>query len=566
MTDNLILGILKRDGPTLSSDLARQLEAAGLTPEAARKRISRGVAGVNRLAGLVFPKGVRFFYVESDYNGERYWRALAEAASKASPAYGAALAALEARGGIVPLNQFAVICGSPVRQAGQVSSENVLKRLEAVKLVRRGDVEGVGACVMLGGNGFIGEVDLDGLRPRLITENILLLAVRDWARKLGMASYDRIEVRGVNDELPRYGTFNWDLCGPSYLAPMVRYDKGGKPKPGFLVCDTVSGETIDERAIAAFIRKCKLSASLRNLPPVMPMLIADRFTREAFRLGKSHGIVMATPYSLFGREVAIGLATLLNTLGKAAAVAVTKPEVITELFDRLGQIEGAAGNLRGALFEMIVAHAVQRDGGGSIDIGLRVKNNLGFKAEIDVLRAKGAEVRCYECKGYQPNHLIDAPELKRWLEEKVPGIYQVLRAQERFAAPVQIHFEFWTSGGFTLDAIALLEAAKAKTKRYGIHYLAGADVRKLVAGVNAAGLVKTLDEHYFNHPLTRTDTKYDAPAALAAAELALELELGDCGNDETEVVLPYLSLKNRRPHSCRPHQLSSVAANPNLSC
>ena len=59
MTDNLILGILKRDGPTLSSDLARQLEASGLTPEAARKRISRGVAGVNRLAGLVFPKGVR---------------------------------------------------------------------------------------------------------------------------------------------------------------------------------------------------------------------------------------------------------------------------------------------------------------------------------------------------------------------------------------------------------------------------------------------------------------------------------------------------------------------------
>lgn len=81
---------------------------------------------------------------------------------------------------------------------------------------------------------------------------------------------------------------------------------------------------------------------------------------------------MAAPYLLFGREVAIGLAMLLTTLGKAAVIAVAKPEVITELFDRLGQIEGAAGNLRGALFEMIVAHAVQREGGGSIDIGFRV--------------------------------------------------------------------------------------------------------------------------------------------------------------------------------------------------
>ena len=551
MTDNLILSFLKRNGPSLSSDVARELQASGLSPEAARKRISRGVAGVNRLAGLVFPKGVRFFYLESDYNGERYWRALAEAAGKASPAYGAALAALGARGGIVPIDQFSIVWGSPVRQSGQISSEIVLKRLEAVKLVRRAELEGLGTCVLLGGNGLIGDVDVDGLRPRLITENILLLAVRDWARKLGMASYDRITVRGVDAELPRYGTFNWDLCGPSYLAPMVRYDKSGKPKPGFLVCDTVSGETIDEGAIAAFIRKCKLSASLRNLPPVLPVLIADRFTREAFRLGKSHGIVMATPYSLFGREVAIGLATLLTTLGKAAAIAVSKPEVISELFDRLGQIEGAAGNLRGALFEMIVAHAVQREGGGSIDIGLRVKSSLGFRAEIDVLRAKATEVRCYECKGYQPDHLVGLDEVKRWIEEKVPGIYQILRAQDRFAAPVAIHFEFWTRGGFTPDAIAFLDAAKAKTKRYGLHYRGGSDVRTFVSGVNAPGLVKTLDEHYFKHPLTRTNAKYDAPAVLDAIEMSLDLELGEGSEDEPDTV-PFLALKSPSSASVSP--------------
>ncbi|QND18323.1 hypothetical protein HB775_32310 (plasmid) [Rhizobium leguminosarum bv. trifolii] len=70
---------------------------------------------------------------------------------------------------------------------------------------------------------------------------------------------------------------------------------------------------------------------------MFPVSIADRYTREAQRLGKANGIVMATPRTLFGTEVAIGLATLLTTLSKAAAVAVSKPEVIEELFNRLGE-------------------------------------------------------------------------------------------------------------------------------------------------------------------------------------------------------------------------------------
>ena len=359
----------------------------------------------------------------------------------------------------------------------------------------------IGQCVVLAAGGFLGAPDVAGLRARLITENILLLAVRDWARRLGIASYEKIAVRDGSAVLPRYGTFNWDLCGPSYLAPMVRFDRTGKPNPGFLVCDSVTGETVDVAAIAAFLRKCKLSAGMRNLPPAMPVLIADRFTREAFRLGKSHGLIMATPYSLFGKEVAIGLAALLQTLNKAAAIAVAKPEVIGELFDRLGKIEGAAGNLRGALFELIVAHAVFQEGGGSIEIGARIRSSDGFRAEIDVRRTKPSEVRVFECKGYQPNHLVDVDEVTRWLEQKVPGIYAAARAEQR-SSSVEVHFEFWTTGGFTADAIAYLEEAKSRLKRYHIHYKSGADVRSY-ASKHASDLLKTLDEHYFNHSVAR---------------------------------------------------------------
>ena len=93
---------------------------------------------------------------------------------------------------------------------------------------------------------------------------------------------------------------------------MVRREANGKPRPGFLVCDALAGSEIGESAIAAFVRKCQLLSYLRRVPPVLPLLIADRFTREAFRLGRSHGVMMATPGTLFGREVAQGLASLLG--------------------------------------------------------------------------------------------------------------------------------------------------------------------------------------------------------------------------------------------------------------
>jgi hypothetical protein len=540
--ENTIVGILKRDGPCLSGELGRKLEAFGLTPEAARKRVSRGASGVRRLSGLIFPKSVRFLYHESDYNKERYWHALADSVTIASPAYGPALAALQARDGVVPLAYFGIISGSPIRQSGQISSETILERLEAVDLVRRTHVDGVGTCVALSAKGYLGVPNYAALRARLVVENMLLLAVRDWARKLGMASFDKISIRTVDDTLPRYGTFNWDLCGPSYLAPMTRTDRSGKLIPGFLVCDVVVGAVVETEAIAAFVRKCKLSAALRNLPSVMPMLVADRFSPEALRLGKSNGFVMATPYTLFGKDVAIGLATLLQTLNKAAGIAVTKPEVIGELFDRLGQIEGAAGNLRGALFELIVAHSVHLEGGGSIDIGRRLHwadGSNDFNSEIDVMRVKPSEVRVFECKGYQPNHLVDIDEVKRWIEEKVPGIYTWLRLEERFQTR-DVHFEFWTTGGFTKAAVDYFESVRQRLRRYHVHYVSGGGVRAYVAKQNASGLIKTLDEHYLNHPISKFDTKHNGAAALNAVKQGFEIEIG--GLDEVDETLPFVNV------------------------
>lgn len=128
----IVESLLLKDGPCLSS------------PDVARQRIARAGPNVLRLKGLIFPRNARFLYHEKDASKERYWTALARVVREASPAYGPALAALRAPDGVVPLEQFSIVSGSPIRQRGQISSETVLERLEAVHLVRRCELQGVG--------------------------------------------------------------------------------------------------------------------------------------------------------------------------------------------------------------------------------------------------------------------------------------------------------------------------------------------------------------------------------------------------------------------------------------
>ena len=91
--------LLKESGPCLSTELAgRLIEQYGLTPEAARKRISRQPASVRRLAYLKFPRNARFVYLQDQYGSPWFWDARVKALLETSPAYGGAIAALRQRG------------------------------------------------------------------------------------------------------------------------------------------------------------------------------------------------------------------------------------------------------------------------------------------------------------------------------------------------------------------------------------------------------------------------------------------------------------------------------------
>jgi hypothetical protein len=203
------------------------------------------------------------------------------------------------------------------------------------------------------------------------------------------------------------------------------------------------------------------------------------------------------------------------------------------LFDKLGSIEGADLNLRGALFELVVGHVVQARSGGSIDINHLIRGD-GFEAEVDVRRVVAGEVWIYECKGYQPDHMIGIDDIEKWLTDRVPGIFRATKLEPRFSGS-EVHFEFWTSGGFTPEAEARLAKAKASTRKYGIGWKSGKEVRAEIAKMASSGMAAMFDEHFLKHPVAVFDRRHDGTAALAGLDLKIELppDAGDARDAST---------------------------------
>ncbi len=388
----------------------------------------------------------------------------------------------------------------------------VLQRMEAVRLVRIDSFDGYGECVVVDGNGAFGAADIASMKARLATESVLLLAVRDWVRKLAMVSYNTVAIRDLSQaERPTFGTCRWDLCGPSYLRPFVMRSADGTPKPGFVVCDAFAGDGLGVEQIKYFLRKCQLLTPFAKLSPFLPILVAERYSKDAFAAGKRAGILMATSRTLFGEEVAAALTSLLRTLTKAAAVAAGNPDKIHELFSTLGRIEGAAANLRGALFEMIVGFLVREREGNTIDIGERVTDpNSGQSVEMDVRRIKeDQECWVYECKGHQPTDLVDIKMVRGWVE-KIGVIHSVLRREGRFQG-CRFGFEFWTCGNFEAEAIEFLKSVQLARPKLNLAWRDGVAVREYAAATNKKSILDTLDEHYFRHPV-KTFEKRNTPA------------------------------------------------------
>ena len=514
---DIVEDFLKAHGPCLSGEVAQHLiGSVGVSAVAARKRVSRVSGEVRRLGYITFPRKARFMYLQQQFGSPVYWQNLVRALLETNSAYGLAIAALRQRGGLIPAKHFSIACGAPVKQARHLSPDTILKRLSEAGLVQKSDVPGLGDCVLPIQHPEYYDDKAADVRVRLITEDFLLTAIRDWLRKLGIVSYDKVTTRDA-ESLPMVGTFAWDLTAPSYLGFMVKSGKDRTLKPGFVACDVFLGETVTADCIRPFINKCKTLRSLQKVGACMQIFVASNYDSTAFQLLKENGIIPATPNHLFGEEVAQGLIGLSAVLKKAAITAID-PAEFDGLFKKFGKIEGAATQLRGTLFEYLVADVARKTMSTDIKMNRIFKSDDDKKAEADVIAIKeGLSITFIECKGYSPYGEVPDAYVERWLQHNVPIFYKETRKHPDWKN-LKVHFEFWVTGTLSGAALSMIETAKKKINpnRYTIDLRLGPQILKICQSTNDEGLSTAFKKHFMkfdSNATTPQETVFGAGAS-----------------------------------------------------
>lgn len=520
MADELV-DYLMVHGPRLSGEVAAALaETLGITPSTARKKIERRSDSVRAL-DLMFPRRAQFLYVKAQYGSPRFWRNLAAALEESNGAYARAIWALSARGGVIPMAHFASAAGAS-SGLRQVSGEAAYERLVSVGLLQGIEVPGLGACVAFAkGDPFIDEL-IPAVRARVIAETVLLQSVQEWAAKLGFGSFHSFKLRNnVPGMAPNVASFEWDLSAPSFLGPLATWTNAGKPKPGFLVVDVLLTDKVGVDDVRPFVYKCTSLRQLRGVGRCLQFFVAHRYSRDALDMIRRAGIVPATPESLFGTEVARALMELASTLTQAASQAV-EPEKFAELFDRLGKVEGAAGTLRGALFEFVVADLIRHTvANPDITMNKIYRWNGKDAAEVDVrVVTKDQEIRFIECKGLLPGRLLSDKDVDDWLTKRIPAVRRHTLDNSELRNH-KLRFEMWLTGELSPEAKAKIEAEKAEvdSRRYTIEVFYANDIERMVDPFPA--LRKVVTQHFLKHPLSSPDevnplSRRQIPRALAA--------------------------------------------------
>lgn len=491
-----IVETLSREGPARAVRLVSTLtESLGISPEAARKRISRAQAPVERHSGLL-PRREAFLYLQRQRYTQRYWDHLLRDLRETGTVYASAIDGLRARGGIVPVDEFPVVSGAPIELRKQVSASSVMSELISLGVMREEQLGGLGRCCIAEADAVMAPLDPVRVTARRLTESVILDGLREWAWKNGIGSSNTITIRGEGEPC-RVGQFKWDLTGPCYILPLRRKNR----KHGFVVADVFTEDRLDVPHIQYFIRKVQIYEKSSNSGGLFPIIMADSFTGAAVTAGHKAGLIVATHKSLFGSQMASAITNLMDTLVRVATNVEVDDDSLYRLLDQLSEIEGRAGNMRGVIFELMVAYLATRKYGGRVDLRvIHTHRGTGAKAEIDVLCAgNSSEIHLIECKSRAPGGTVSLEEVEHWLG-KLPVMRDFVASRSDLREYKQT-CAFWTTGTFEPDAIEKLTYEQQQRTRRPIEWKDGQAVHAIAVQLKLKSIAEALRVHFLKHPL-----------------------------------------------------------------
>ena len=454
---------IEEKGPVLSSKLLEVLVNTGnsVSKEAARKQLSRLKGDIYRVRGL-FADGQILFFKNEIFGTEEYYSGVIRALKKAGKQYYIILQSLDFHYGQIKFIHLPSYSINPTLDLkGHVTFSSVFEKLKKLNLVSLDD-EYVSVLSQVSDN----NPNFSRAKGIELAKNFLLIQFNDWSRKIGLVAYNSSKFYST------FGNYQFNFVSPSYIGSLPKIGKN-KITPAFVVADFLIGNTINESQVEFFINKVRTLKFRKGIAHFIPFLIVDSIDTKALNNLKAEGIVVGFVNELFGNKYKDLLNSLINLVTNAGAILKKNPEAYLDLILQLNKlVDGKTNNLRGDLFEFAVGYYQGRIC-NSIDIG-KLINHKGLQREIDVFGLLANKVIVSECKGY--NHKVDKDEIETWLGEKIPVIRKWILDQPSISDR-NIVFEFWSTGGYTNDAIKVLEKRKLSTKKYSIEYF---DLDKMI--------------------------------------------------------------------------------------
>lgn len=443
---------IKNNGPTLSSELITFYKDSGLSDEAIRKRISRISDPIKKIKGF-FKDNQSFLYLENQYNKDIYHENLKDALKKAAKRYYSIILALEYHKGLLKKEYLASYSFSPINNLKSHKLFNdVISDLIRLNIIYEDDEYYILNPIYLDSS----TTNLDYNKATELGKKLLINQFYDYTRNIGLVSYNKGRIHS------EFFKFQFCFTAPSYISGITS-NVNDNIKPAFVIADFLIGSENNELYVDFFIQKIKIIKSQSNLR-FLPFLILSNTTPEALKKLKSEGIIIGFIDKLFGNEYQDLLNSLISVVTNAGAILKTKPEAYIKLLAQLDKlIDGKTNNLRGDLFELAVGYYYSNFC-QSLTISKKAKLDDSYK-EIDVCAVFQEKIIICECKAYKTK--INKEVIENWLESKVPFIYKSIRNHE---FDKNIVFEFWSTSGFTDDAIDLLNMKKDKSKKYTIEY------------------------------------------------------------------------------------------------
>jgi hypothetical protein len=476
---------IKNQGPMLSGQLAKAItDQDGITEEAARKRIERVDSPVHKLTGL-FSERQSFIYHQDIYNSEEYFQGLAAAFETDGKRYAAIIKAIDYHHGVISKAELANYSISPlINMKGHLRYSSVIEKLSKTGVLINYDENHWQL------NGYIAAKEAVNFRHYKAIEfskHLLANNFNAWCRNIGFASFKK------GDFNSSISGFQFTYTAPSYINGLTVF-KNGTPQPGFIAADILIGNKTGVQEVNFFLQKIRIIKARTPSIRLLPVLLVDGLDVNALADLKRAGVMIASVKEIFGQVYDDLLKSLINTITNAGTVLKKEPEKYLNLMVQLSKlVDGKTNNLRGDLFELAVGYYYAQDC-RYLEIGKKVRlEEEMLSREIDVFATYADKIVLVECKGY--NYAIDDAYVLKFLNDKVPILKKWLD-KSSFTQDDYV-FEIWSTGGFTSEALTLLEKAKTTTKKYKIDYLDKPAILERAKALNTSKFVEILKEYFF---------------------------------------------------------------------